>query len=459
MESISLAFQETVSLKDTSSNDLIVKIRVDDQELCCPKKLLVQHSKYFEAYFAFSQSKDQAQAEKNSQEIIVQLKGGIDFESIKTIWDGLSNPKGVIEIDEENVQSILQASTFLQCRTAEIASADYMLSKLSLSNAYSVFLLALTCGSNYLATASENFILEQTRSLRLTMTSVMDLLQTTLESIKGAINKIDDNYIAFCTACGWVLYDLEERASYLGDLLNEVIVEIIPPDALIMDGLEDHPILKEAQEISLQYEALPLRAKINYWENTSKNRSKWPKLGIVCSTGNNVSIIAYRKYGRWLKLTIKPAKLKSKSSGSAVVEINHCLYFLGGIANMQMWNFSLRNDAWKCLSPEQDERIRPLVCSDEGRGIIYIFGGYTDRYKEVRYFDTAAKFDTLSSKWEMLSPMTHARSGGQACFAQDKIYLFGGLCSRRRVVVSCEVYDIGKKYVSKIKCIAISRNF
>ena len=96
----------------------------------------------------------------------------------------------MIEIDEENVQSILQASTFLQCRSAEIASADYMLSKLSLSNAYSVFLLALTCGSNYLATASENFILEQTRSLRLAVTSVMDLLQTTLESIKGAINKI-----------------------------------------------------------------------------------------------------------------------------------------------------------------------------------------------------------------------------------------------------------------------------
>lgn len=191
MESISLAFQETVSLKD-SSNDLIVKIRVDDQELCCPKKLLVQHSKYFEAYFAFSQSKapPHAQADQHPQEIIVQLKGGIDFESIKTIWDGLSNPKGVIEIDEENVQSILQASTFLQCRSAEIASADYMLSKLSLSNAYSVFLLALTCGSNYLATASENFILEQTRSLRLAVTSVMDLLQTTLESIKGAINKI-----------------------------------------------------------------------------------------------------------------------------------------------------------------------------------------------------------------------------------------------------------------------------
>ena len=58
----------------------------------------------------------------------------------------------------------------------------------------------------------------------------------------------------------------------------------------------------------------------------------------------------FRKYGRWLKLTIKPAKLKSKSSGSAVVEINHCLYFLGGIANMQMWNFRyITNFKKRCL--------------------------------------------------------------------------------------------------------------
>ena len=30
----------------------------------------------------------------------------------------------------------------------------------------------------------------------------------------------------------------------------------------------------------------------------------------------------------------------------------------------------------------------------------------------------------------------------QACHVDGKIYLFGGLCSRRRAIVSCEVYDI-----------------
>ena len=85
-------------------------------------------------------------------------------------------------------------------------------------------------------------------------------------------------------------------------------------------------------------------------------------------------------------------------------------------------------------------RIRPIVCGVESD--LYVFGGYTDRDKEVRYFDSAAKFNTDTLKWHILSPMNESRSGGQACHFDGKIYLFGGLCSRRRVVPSCEVYEI-----------------
>ncbi len=143
---------------------------------------------------------------------------------------------------------------------------------------------------------------------------------------------------------------------------------------------------------------------------------------------------------RWLRLTAKPDKLKVKSSGSAIVVCNQGLYFLGGVGNVQMWSFGLRHDAWKCLSPSQDERIRPAVCSigDD----IFVFGGYTDKHKEVCYMDTAAKFNTVDHQWSLLSPMNSARSGGQACYTDGKIYLFGGLCSRRRVIVNCEVYDV-----------------
>ena len=93
------------------------------------------------------------------------------------------------------------------------------------------------------------------------------------------------------------MFSVEQRSSLLEDLLADVIIEIIPPDALVVDGLEDHPILLEALDKSRQYDSLALRDKINYWtENPGRNKylSKWPKLGVVCSTGNNASVIAYR---------------------------------------------------------------------------------------------------------------------------------------------------------------------
>ena len=37
--------------------------------------------------------------------------------------------------------------------------------------------------------------------------------------------------------------------------------------------------------------------------------------------------------------------------------------------------------------------------------------------------------------------MAFTRSGGQALAVGDKVYLFGGLCDRRRPVSQCEVYD------------------
>ena len=156
-------------------------------------------------------------------------------------------------------------------------------------------------------------------------------------------------------------------------------------------------------------------------------------MAIVCSTGNNFALLAYRSgsYDQWLRLTTKPEKLKVKSSGSAVVVAgdthNPALYFIGGVGNLQMWSYGLKNDSWKLLSPEQDERVRPLVCSHET--IVYVFGGYTDRYKEiVTYLDSAAKFDTKTLKWTNLCPMECSRSGGQACYFDGNIYLFGGLC-------------------------------
>lgn len=413
-----------------------VTITVENRDLQCPKDLLVSHCKYFKAYFDF---------DVNSA--CVNLKGGIDYESAKIIIEGLKKQTR-FSINELTVQGVLQASAFLQCVSAETSAADFMLANLSLSNAFSIFLLAINCGSAYLAEQTEAYILAAVSSIRLGhFDSVVQFCQLDKAGVCQILEAVDDNFVQFHLACGWVLYNPEDRTKCLRELTQNVVPEIIQAEQLLVDGLEDHPALRDAVDKSVNYEALPLGGKLNYWECHQKlppNRKLWPKIAIVCSTGNNSDTVAYRclSSDKWLRLTAKPYKLKVKSSGSAVVLSRHndSLYFIGGVANVQMWAYNIRQDSWKMLSPEQDERIRPLVCGI-GR-FLHVFGGYSDRHKEVRYLSTAAKFDTDTNKWSWLSPMEHSRSGGQACHCQGKIYLFGGLCSRRRVIVSCEAYDM-----------------
>jgi len=365
---------------------------------------------------------------------------------------------GDVLVNGENAQSILQASTFLQCPLAEMAAADYMMSNITLANAFSVFFLALNCGSVYLANQLETFILKCLRTFQFQISSVMDVLEMNKEKLDSCLDLIHDNFAAFGIICGWTLYEIGDRKKYLSELFdNHLVPEIIPSDAIeaIEDEFEGEAVISKALEKSHNYDSLPLRGKINYWESTVEHKKcsihklhqkRWPKMAIVCSTGNNFALIAYRSdsYDQWLRLTTKPEKLKVKSSGSVVVVAgethNPGLYFIGGVGNLQMWSYGLKNDSWKLLSPEQDERIRPLVCSFEAN--IYVFGGYTDRSKQVTYLDSAAKFDTKALKWTTLCPMECSRSGGQACYLDGHIYLFGGLCSRRRAVVSCEFYNI-----------------
>ncbi len=64
----------------------------------------------------------------------------------------IESVSGHIEVNEDNVQGVLLASTFLQCFRAERVAADFILTNLVPANAFSIFLLAINCGSTYLVT-------------------------------------------------------------------------------------------------------------------------------------------------------------------------------------------------------------------------------------------------------------------------------------------------------------------
>jgi len=120
-------------------------------------------------------------------------------------------------------------------------AADFIIANIVTSNAFSVFLLGVNCGSTYLAENAQQFIVKTIETYDSKVRSLMDdLLQLDIRNLETLLEEICDNYIAFMIICGWILYDVSNRSNLLDNLITNFInVELISPDAILVDGLED----------------------------------------------------------------------------------------------------------------------------------------------------------------------------------------------------------------------------
>lgn len=148
---------------------------------------------------------------------------------------------GNYELNADNAQGVLLASTFLQCHKSEVVAANYILANIVNSNAFSAFLLGINCGSSYLAESAELYILKNVETYEKKVRSVMDdVLQLEVSGLKILLEEICDNYMAYIVICGWTLYDVGNRSECLASLIADFVnVELISPDAILVDGLED----------------------------------------------------------------------------------------------------------------------------------------------------------------------------------------------------------------------------
>ena len=429
---------DKISLKEEDS----VNVSVDGRNLVVQKKLLTDHVKYCKAFITFAGGKADN----------VEIGGGIvDYETAKIILSGLENND--YELSDDNIQTVFEASTYLQCDHAEIACVDYMKDQINRVNCFSLYNLALHCGSPYLGDVTSEFI-EKALNYNISM---FELSHLTLDELEDHLDTVVNNYVAFLTVCGWALYDLNQRGGkVLEELLTNVIFELIPyADCVLIQGLEDEPAIQRGHKITEKYDGLSMACKIKYWRNPVNDipLKRWPMCYLVmCSSSNsNDTIITYRDEAeqKWIKLTSKPSGLKAVRSGGAVTVVRgKDLYFVGGEDNY-IWSYDLHRDSWRVISAYKDCRSKSAVVS-VGK-YIYSFGGYLDsndvskmgsRKKEVTHLVSVNRFDTETERWTTIKSMDSPRHGALCIHYHGKIYLFGGLGSRGQSVVSCDAYDI-----------------
>jgi hypothetical protein len=253
------------------------------------------------------------------------------------------------------------------------------------------------------------------------------------------------NVTAFHLMIGWTAFDMTNRQKHLRNLLKGVMVELVDDFSGVPEVMHSSSTWEKCSLKREHYRGLSLKEKVLYWLSHDHNHWRWPKMPVVCSTGNTAGSIVCKLNNKWSVLTVKPQRLRTSSAGSRMCYVNHAgeasLYIIGGDGNRGMWKFDIRYDSWKVLSREQDERMRPCVAVRGG--VILVFGGYSDKARGggTNFLETAEAFDPETQHWSPLCALDSPRCGGETFVHGDKVYIFGGLNDKRQAVTQCVAYN------------------
>ncbi|KAL9978680.1 hypothetical protein ACROYT_G016227 [Oculina patagonica] len=105
--------------------------------------------------------------------------------------------------------------------------------------------------------------------------------------------------------------------------------------------------------------------------------------------------------------------------------------------------YNLESHSWKSL-PFSFLVGKLGVCAVAFNKYIYVVGGWEEYFPpqiELRSLNDAARFDTVSNKWEEIAAMQEARSYAFGSAANEKVYIAGGLANVYIRLRSCEVYN------------------
>ena len=311
-----------------SSND-ILHIGVDGKTIICNRILLVSECEYFRAFDNFELNKD------------VVIKGGLSYQTLKAIVNFLNGQH--LELNLGNFQDILSGCLFLQCKTAEAVTVNFITCRLNRENAFNTLLYSKDIGSSTLVKNCVTFLEREFSTIlncALTKNKVEDFLEMEFEKIRELFQSDVqcEEELLFWAAVGWIIFQPERivEADILIETINFALFSQSGLSALAEEEevMEKYNLAVRVQEAAVCH-GLRLDRQIEFWRcRGAARRRRWPKLVVAASTGSLQGglqcLDLTRPAPAWKPLTKKPTELRKRSTGSTMVYSHPRLFFLGG---------------------------------------------------------------------------------------------------------------------------------
>lgn len=421
-----------------------VELVVDQQCFRAHRVVLAASSMYFRAMFC------RQMAESGQRRVVIQ---GVDADALASLIK--FSYTCALEINEENAQSLLAASNFLQMLRAREACCKFLQERLDCSNCLDVadFAEFQSCQDLLeaaLAFARRNFT-EVSKNERF-----VSISYSRMKHFLGSndLHLPDGEEAVFSALVCWTKANLTERQTHFHEFLNMVKLPLVGQEFFAVEVAanslvsSNEPCMRQIREAAraLYNDSypnglshlcrLPTQIPMKWWpRDTLRAGEVIHILGGVSEHETLGNVECYDpETDRWVVDVIP--QMRYRRSGVGVAVLQGLLFAIGGYLEGKT-----STDAVECYNP-RTKRWAPVAhmltprmnlgvgaikdMRDAGTGVlynaIYAIGGYSGK----SILGTAEKYDIQTDNWSEIAPMKTPRRNVGVAVIDNLVYAVGG---------------------------------
>lgn len=395
-----------------------VTLIAGDRKIIAHRLILSSASDYFSAMFTTNL--------RESVEEEVSMKN-IDPDALQLLIEYCYT--GVIELNEDNVETLLSTASLLQLQAVVGVCCQFLLDHLHPSNCIGISLFAESQGCWKLHQASYNYIMEHfmdvIQNLEFRLLPAPDVIR--LLSCEE-LNVPNEEAIYYCLL-DWLKHDLPNRQDHLSDLLAVVKLPLLTPQ-FIADNVETNVIFREdraCQDLimeAMKYHLLPERRVMLQSPRTRPRKSTVGCLFVIGGTDSCKGSTSIDKYDLRTNSWAYHGSMIGRRLQFGAAVIDQKLYVVGGRDGLKTLNsvecYDLNKKRWASMPSMATHRHGLGVGILEGP--MYAVGGH-DGWS---YLNTVERWDPQSRQWSYVAPMNTQRSTAGVAVLNNRLYVVGG---------------------------------
>uniref|UniRef100_A0A8D0BC32 Kelch like family member 35 n=1 Tax=Salvator merianae TaxID=96440 RepID=A0A8D0BC32_SALMN len=394
-----------------------VALVADGQRFPCHRATLSANSTYFRALF--------------SGEPKGGTQGTVDLREISASSVGLALDYmygGYVAIQEDNVEGLLELSSFLQISRLRDACVAFLEGQLHPFNCLGIMKFADSFSISSLAEKSKRFVLEGFVEVSLQE----EFLELGVKELAACLSSqwlvVPKEEAVFEAVMRWLHHDVPSRKGALKDLLEKVRLPLLDPvyflekvetDALIRESKECIPLLQDARK------SLILGTEVSSQQSRPRRFMEIAEMIVVIGGCDKKGILKlpfvdlfHPESGQWKALSSVPGHTKLEF---ATCTLRNNVYISGGhINSREVWLLNSQLNTWLRVASMEKGRWRHKMAALQGK--IYAVGGY-DGFCRLASVEC---YDAFYNSWLTVSPLPEAVSSAAVAPCLGKLYVIGG---------------------------------